>query len=174
VLFRLLRIAAPQNGFHRIVAILLASICIFVNGSCTKQNKNEPANHFSNSEAHRSNTFLPQDLNGNFTLAVSNQSFAITPVDIDIDIDGKRAIQSEFDVGSQHNWIGFKFQLSPGEHTIQALSRKGEASLKKSFTINGKHWGVLNYWYYPEQTGGTGPCPRQFSFGIQNKPVQFM
>ncbi len=120
---------------------------------------------------------LPQNPDGNFVLYVSNQSFAITPVDIEIDIDGKHAIQDEFDVTGnsvpQHNWIRFIFRLSPGTHKIRASSKHGEARIKEGFRVEAKHWAVLEYWYYPTIEGGTGPTPKSFTFHIQNTPVHF-
>ena len=60
---------------------------------------------------------LSQDTSTNFVLYVSNQSFALTPVDITITIDEKQVIPSEFEVGEgerrQHNWIMHGFELTP-------------------------------------------------------------
>jgi len=74
---------------------------------------------------------LEQEEKGNFTLYVSNQSFAISPVDITIHIDGKKAVDSKFDVGNQHIWIGYSFSLSKGEHKLVAVSKKGDARFEE-------------------------------------------
>ncbi len=124
----------------------------------------------SRSEARQS---LAQDPNGNFILFVANQSFDEDPVDITVHIDGKKAIAADFYVENQHNWIRHQFNLSPGQHKLTVKSKKGEASLDKEFDITEKHWAVIDYWYYPEQRGGAGPTPRQFSFMIQDRPIGF-
>lgn len=120
---------------------------------------------------------LPQDPNGNFTLYVSNQSFDENPVDITIHIDGKKAVERDFDVKgkrtAQHNWIKHRFSLSPGKHRITAKSKKGKASLEKEFEIEDKHWAVIDYWWYPTIRGGSGPTARKFTFMIQNSPIGF-
>lgn len=115
---------------------------------------------------------LPQDKNGNFILNVSNQSFAINPVDIKVYIDDKVAVDQDFDVGKmfpQHNWQIFQYSLPEGRHQLCVESRKGQAKLQKEFEVKGKHWAVLNYWFYPETH--YEPMPKQFSFGLSDKPV---
>jgi hypothetical protein len=121
---------------------------------------------------------LSQDKNGNFILYLSNQSFAVNPVDIKVFIDDIIAVEQEFDVkgarGPQHNWIQFQFSLAPGKHTIRALSSKGRAKLEKEFEIKKKNqWAVINYWYYPEVIGGSGPTPRSFDFMVKEEPILF-
>lgn len=122
-----------------------------------------------------SEKIVPQNKDGNLTLYVSNQSFAITPVDITIFIDGRKAVTGNFDVKgeliAQHNWIKYVFSLPPGKHKLKAVSKKGEAVLEKEFNIKGKHWAVVDYWYYPKSH--YDPTPRKFSFRIQDKPMQF-
>ncbi|MBC8870944.1 MAG: hypothetical protein H8E44_16085 [Planctomycetes bacterium] len=114
---------------------------------------------------------LPQDKTGNFVLHVSNQSFAITPVDVTIHIDGKRAVAGNFEVEDQHNWVKRIFRLQPGKHKLVVVSKKGQAKLEKEFEIKDKHWAVINYWYYPKSH--YNPTPKHFSFNIQNKPIYF-
>jgi hypothetical protein len=120
---------------------------------------------------------LPQDTNGNFIFFVSNQSFAINPVDIVVHIDGKKAVDADFDVKGksvpQHNWIRHQFTLAPGRHRLTVKSVNGGASMEKEFEIKGKHWAVLDYWYYPKVTGGARPTPKRFTFTIQDKPIGF-
>jgi len=111
---------------------------------------------------------------GNFVLYVSDQSFNITPVDIKVYIDGRLAVDDEFDVGIQHSWYPFSFQLANGTHMIKAVSVKGEATLERAFNVTGRNWAVVQYWYYPEMAGGTGPTPRHFSFDIQDTQILFM
>lgn len=120
------------------------------------------------------NSEIPEDGNGNFVLYVSNQSYAISSVDIKIYIDDMIAVNKEFDVGSQHNWKSFQFDLSTGEHKISIESKKGDASLEENFEIiDNKYWAVVDYWYYPDNSGGTGPTPKSFSFDIKDEPYLF-
>jgi len=111
------------------------------------------------------------DPDGNFLLYVSNQSFAITPVDIIVKIDGKIIVNEMFEVGSQHRWKLFRIKLPKGKHEITASSKKGSATLHKLFTVKGKQWAVVDYWYYPPTH--YDPCPRQLSFKIFDKQIYF-
>lgn len=98
-------------------------------------------------------------------------------MDIKILIDGKVAVYDLFDVKGkrvpQHNWKKFIFKLSSGIHKLKAESKKGDAVLEKEFEIKGQTFAVIDYWYYPETTGGSGPTPKSFTFIIQDKPVAF-
>ena len=114
---------------------------------------------------------LPEDRTGNFILYVSNQSFAINPVDIKVYIDGQVAVEQEFDVGNQHNWQAFQYSLPNGTHQLRVQSRKGQAKLQKEFEVKGKHWAVLDYWFYPDTH--YEPTPKHFTFGVSDKPVYF-
>ncbi|GMV93012.1 MAG: hypothetical protein AMXMBFR82_27900 [Candidatus Hydrogenedentota bacterium] len=114
------------------------------------------------------------DPSGNFTLYVSNQSFAISPVDINVQIDGEVVVHQNFDVGTQHNWKKFRIALPPGTHSLTATSAKGDATLEQEFAVTGEHWAVVDFWYYPEAKGGAGPTPRQFGFRVQDSPIGFM
>ncbi len=120
---------------------------------------------------------LPQNNNGNFILYVANQSFAVNPVDIKVYINGQVAIDQDFDIGKefpQHNWIKFQYSLPKGTYQLKVESIKGKATLETKFEIIAKHWAVIDYWYYPEITGGAGPTPRQFIFNIEDEPIGFI
>ncbi|MCH7561913.1 MAG: hypothetical protein IIC67_11240 [Thaumarchaeota archaeon] len=82
---------------------------------------------------------------GNFTLTVSNQSFEISPVDITVQIDGKAVIDRDFEVGSQHNFYSFEFQIAKGIHIIHASSELGDVELEKEFEVDEEKWGYLFY-----------------------------
>jgi hypothetical protein len=111
---------------------------------------------------------LEQAGNGNFTLYVSNQSFERGDVDIAVFIDGRLAVDDDFEVGDQHNWIEFTFELGNGPHTLRAESLKGDALLEKRFEVAGKRWAVVDYWCCDSEHGE----PR-FSFDISNQPIGF-
>jgi len=106
---------------------------------------------------------LPQDKDGNFVLYVSNQSFGVSPVDIRVSIDGKLAIDEAFDVGNQHNWKSFRYNLGKGKHRLAAESVKGAAKFERGLEIEGGNWSVLDYW----------DSPGHFSFHTSDKPIYF-
>ena len=118
-----------------------------------------------------SNLFKDIDPEGNIFLYVSNQSFVITPVDITAEIDGKVIVDEMFKVGNQHRWKRFRFKLSMGKHEITASSKNGNATLHKTFTVKGKQWAVLDYWYYPETNYNA--CPKHLTFEIFNEQIYF-
>ena len=109
---------------------------------------------------------LPTARDGNFVLYVSNQSFERPEVDIRIEIDGRTAVDGRFPVEDQHNWVEFRFRLPNGRHTLRAVSRTGEARASWTFTVTGKHWAVVDYWYYAGE-------PKRFSFDVSSEPVGF-
>ena len=91
-------------------------------------------------------SLFPQSAPGDFGLYVSNQSYAIGAVDIAIYLDDKLAVNQEFFVKSQHNWIRFKYDLGNGVHTIRAVSRSNQLEFKKSFELPATPWCVVNFW----------------------------
>ncbi|MCZ7557503.1 MAG: hypothetical protein M5R41_13975 [Bacteroidia bacterium] len=112
---------------------------------------------------------LPQDGSGNFVLYVSNQSFDIPTVDIQVTIDGKTAVSATFEVKNQHNWIKHTFLLAPGKHVLKASSVTGEATVESEFEVNERLWGVLNYWYYARLGGN-----KFLEFRTQDTPMLFI
>lgn len=116
---------------------------------------------------------ITQSENGKFVLYVSNQSNAIDPVNINIRIDDTLAIEQNFEWKGGHNWKQFKFDLANGMHNIRAESQNGNASLGKDINIQDSLWVVVNYWYYPEQTGGAGPTPRKFTIDVYETQPAF-
>jgi hypothetical protein len=114
-----------------------------------------------------------EDPSGNLHLIVSNQSFAISRVDIRVSIDGTPVVQKYFDVGDQHNFQEFVFKLATGQHKIVVTSLKGKATLERTFEAEDKDklGAVLMYWYYPKDQGDT---PRSFTFEVNKGKVGFM
>jgi len=110
--------------------------------------------------------------NGGFTLFVSNQSFAIDPVDVRVEIDGELVVSDYFRVGTQHTFVPFKLSLSVGKHRIHIWSTKGGAQLMEEFEIKDQYVGVVTYWYYPRSH--YSPTPRKFKFRTQNGPLTIM
>ena len=111
------------------------------------------------------------DPEGNFTLYVSNQSFAIDLVDVKISIDKQTVVDQDFYVGNQHSWQVFQLSLIPGKHTLRAKSRKGKVRLERTFDVKGRHWAAVGFSYYPQTH--YEPTPRKFTFYISNKPIGF-
>ena len=111
---------------------------------------------------------LEQAENGSLTLYVSNQSFERGDVDILVFIDGRPAVDDNFAVESQHNWIEFTFDLEDGMHTLYAESMAGEAVLEETFEMAGKRWAVVDYWC----CASTQDEPK-FSFHISAEPIGF-
>ncbi|MEZ4360489.1 MAG: hypothetical protein R3B48_09925 [Kofleriaceae bacterium] len=87
--------------------------------------------------------------NPNFTLFVSNQSFEMTPVDISVYVDDKLAVVGDFEVGSQHSWFDFDFQLGAGVHQVRGVTKQGRriVSLTSMVEVSDDHdFGVLTFW----------------------------
>jgi hypothetical protein len=111
---------------------------------------------------------LEQAENGNFTLYVSNQSFERGAVDILVFIDGRPAVDGNFEVGNQHNWIEFTFDLEDGKHALHAESVAGEAVLEERFQVEGKRWAVVDYWCCD-----SGQAEPKFTFRVTAEPIAF-
>ena len=111
-----------------------------------------------------------------FTLYVSNQSFEVDPVDIEVEVDGEVVASREFDVGdearAQHEWRQFRVELEAGEHRIAASSRRGEARLASRFEIDGPRWATLAYWSQPTSSGKEEDA-RRFTLEFSDRPIGF-
>ena len=105
---------------------------------------------------------------GNFHLYVSNQSFDIDPVNIQVYIDGEMIVDGTFRVESQHTWILFDLELEPGEHTLRAVGNNGDAELAETFNISDEHWGAVGFWASP-----TDAQEPMFTFDVEAEPIVF-
>jgi hypothetical protein len=112
--------------------------------------------------------------NGNFHLYVLNRSFAISPVDIKIFIDGDLVVKGDFDVDGQHSYQPFVLNLSPGRHKIVAESSKGHAKFERVFDVEDKSWAALAYLFDSKPEGGAQPTSGLFVFVVKGKPIYFM
>ncbi len=111
---------------------------------------------------------------GNLGIIVSNQSFEIDAVDVHVRIDGKVAISDVFLVEGQHTFIDYTFDIRPGLHQLSVTTAAGEAQLEAQIeTTTSKRWATIMYWYYPTETGGAGPTPRQFTFNESDDEPAF-
>jgi hypothetical protein len=114
---------------------------------------------------------LPRPANPSLTVLVSNQSFDLPTVDVEIEIDGKKAISGDFDVEGQHTWVPFDFAVTPGNHTMKMTTAAGEVTLDKTFVMDDRKWIVVNFWYYA--AGSPEPTPPQFSFHLFDEQPLF-
>lgn len=112
------------------------------------------------------------DQDGNVVLYVSNQSFEIDPVDIEVRVDGRLVVSKDFNVGSQHNWESFRLSLPAGRHVLTARSKRGEAEIRQPFDVDGNRWLVLDYWFYSKKYGNP-PESRHFQFTESDEPMGF-
>ena len=94
----------------------------------------------------------PEPANPNFTLYVSNQSFEIDQVGIDVELDGELAVTGDFDVEGQHSWHEFRFALPPGtEVTLEA--RAHSDVLHEIVKVSDDHdYAVINFWSADESS----------------------
>ena len=141
----------------RIVGVLMAGGLLLLAG-CTDRRLTPPDSELLNP-------------NGQFTLYVSNQSSVVSPVDIQVEIDGDVVVREDFNVSRRK---AFTLSLSVGKHQLRVSSAKGQAELSEDFEVKGEHWAVIGYWYYPKHTHGADPTPKQVTFGITDEPIYFM
>ena len=111
---------------------------------------------------------------GTFILYVSNQSYALDPVDIRVYIDGSLAVNQDFYVQGQHNWIKFEYDLATSNHRILVVSSTGATQLEKSFMLTAQCWCVIDFWYCPGVAEGEEPTPKSFEIQFFDEPVVFM
>lgn len=100
-----------------------------------------------------------------FHLWVSNQSFDVDPVDIEVYVDDQQVVCDLFRVESQHTWVLFELELSEGEHSVRAVGLEGHIELVESFTVSDEHWGLVEFW--------TEEGRNFFTFHVQDEPIYF-
>lgn len=105
---------------------------------------------------------------GNFTLYVSNQSFAEPAVDVVVTIDGVQVVSQTFEVKNQHNWVPFTQRLAAGRHSLVARTRSGRATFSRSFVTGARNWAVVDYWCCDAADGGP-----HFTFNLSDRPLAF-
>jgi hypothetical protein len=100
-----------------------------------------------------------------FHLWVSNQSFEVDPVHIEVYIDDQQVVCDTFRVESQHTWILFELELDSGQHSLRVLGLDDQVELVESIIISDEHWGLVEFW--------TEEGRRFFTFHIQDEPIGF-
>jgi hypothetical protein len=101
-------------------------------------------------------------------LYVSNQSFDISPVDIDIWVEDTHVVTGGFDVEGQHNWILFDLNMPSGTNALHAEGMGGSAVIDEAVPVPEERWGVLDFWYYPDD-----PTHPMFTWNLSENPVAF-
>ena len=115
-----------------------------------------------------SNLLDPQ---GKITLYVANHSYAVSPVDIRVEIDGQTVVNGYFRRGRREptaSLRSFKLALEPGMHKLHVVSRRGKAELLEEFEVKGEHWASVGYCYCPDTQE-----PKQFVFHFRNEQIGF-
>lgn len=153
-----------------VLGAVLAAAALLVACSPDRPSQSSPAATTTPSRSKEAPALRP-DPDGNLVLYVSNQSFDLDPVDIAIEVDGVPVVGQSFEVESQHSWKKFVLRVAPGDHTLVAHSVKGDATLTKRFTVEDKHWAVVDFWY-SDGTSGTETAS-MFTFTISDRPVGF-
>lgn len=86
----------------------------------------------------------------NVELVISNQSFDINPVDIEILVDGNKIVSENFFVEGnqpvQHNWQRHRISLDDGEHRLKVSSQKGLAQIEKTLHVKNTLTVTIAYW----------------------------
>jgi hypothetical protein len=115
---------------------------------------------------------MPVPAEPDFVLFVSNQSFDLDPVDIQVFVDDELAVEGDFLVESQHSWHMFELELTPGPHTIRAVSEAGETERVDSIELPEQvRYAVINFWFY--EAGSPEPYGPTFSFDLFEEPPGF-
>ncbi|MBN1430007.1 MAG: hypothetical protein JXB07_16680 [Anaerolineae bacterium] len=102
----------------------------------------------------------------NVTLYVSNQSFALSSIDIQVYIDDGLVVDQNFEVLNQHNWIKFPLALETGEHRLFASTTVGDASISSTFVVTDQLWAVLDFWHPVADDA-------HFTFEAYDEPIVF-
>lgn len=108
-----------------------------------------------------------------FHFYVSNQSFDLDPVDIDVYVDGIKLITGDFLVQGQHTWVRFDFTAEAGKpHTVRAVTKKGGVDKSEVVQVpTAGRWVVVNFWYYGPKH--YEPTPQSFSIDASDEEPGF-
>ncbi|KAA3624941.1 MAG: hypothetical protein DWQ02_22390 [Bacteroidetes bacterium] len=107
----------------------------------------------------------------NLVVLVSNESAERATIDFQLFIDGALKAEDQLEKKLNHR-LEFTFHLTPGDHTIKIISKKGFAELEKEINVTDKHWVAMSYYYSSGQKRGTVVDP-VFTFRFENEPIYF-
>lgn len=105
---------------------------------------------------------------------VSNQSFEIDPVDIDVYVDNVKVITGDFVVKNQHNWLRFDFEAgADAPHVVRAVTAKGNVAASATVDVRaGGRWVIVDFWFYGPKH--YSPTPPSFSITAHDEEPAFM
>ena len=109
-----------------------------------------------------------------FILYVSNQSFDLDPVDIEVRLDGQLAVEGDFLVEGQHSWHTFSFDLSPGTHELRAVTLAGDSVAVETIEMAEEpRYAVLDFWFYEPGHDYPEAYGPSFSVSLFDEPPVF-
>ncbi len=100
-------------------------------------------------------------------LYVTNQSFDISPVGIDVWLQETHVITGGFAVEGQHTLILFDLEVPIGNHVLRAEALEGSVVLTATIQVPAERWGVLSFWYSPGE-----PTQPTFRWTPHDGPVE--
>lgn len=119
------------------------------------------------------------------TLQVSNQSFEIDPVEIEVLIDRQVVVQDRFALQDasangglpQHNWKNFTIQLVPGSHHLLARSpqadvQHGSAQETAEFEVPETETITVAFW--SERRNRRGELEHYLTVSTAGRPAATM
>src|SRR5262245_38161252 len=84
---------------------------------------------------------------GRVTLTVSNQSFELSAVAIDVFLDGSLVVSDQFEVGNQHNFVQYEFEWPQGRRILRAVSPDGGVTGEAEIEVTDQNWGYVGFLY---------------------------
>ena len=145
-----------RNVLSTLVTFIL--ICCFITG-CSSNTKVEDKTQQSNSPP-----LSDEEKKTNVTLIISDQCSLKGYTNIKVKIDKKTVVDQAFDVGFQHTWISFYYNLDEGKHVIEAESDDG-ATIVKEFSVDKEN----RRWILIQHRNEQGKSPL-LEYGIQSEP----
>jgi hypothetical protein len=97
-------------------------------------------------------------------LFVSNQSLAVDPVAVEVDLDGRQIFQRELSTGTQHNWERAEISAPVGKYTLTVSEAKTQTRQSQELNVSGELWVVIRF---------LGP-PAQLKVDVFDHPVGLM
>ena len=147
---------------------VLSTLVIFVLISCLITGCSSNTQVEDKAQQSNSLPLSDEEKKTNVTLIISDQCSLKGKTIIKVKIDKKTVVDQVFEVGSQHNWINFYYNLDEGKHVIEAESEDG-ATIVKEFSVNegNRRWILIQHWN--EQ--GKSPL---LEYEIKSEPFLFM
>ncbi len=94
---------------------------------------------------------LEDDADALLTLWISNQSFAITPVEIAVEVNGQVIVSDWFPVEDQHLVVRYDVHTGPGEYRLTLVGAGGEARQSLVVLVEEEPRHVtVSFWADPE------------------------